>query len=165
MRLAEGRVSAITLDLPADVLARVQAAAQTDGDTVAEWVTCAVEQRLWLLIPPRERPAKAATHCRRCDAKRRDLRRGLCSTCAKHARYLRVGVAPRVERECPACHEVRPTHAQGLCNRCYNRARRRDLSHCRGCRTYQRPRAHGLCSTCYQRERRTVQREAGRRAG
>jgi hypothetical protein len=153
-------VSALTLELPADVLARVQAAARQETVTMGDWIERAVTDKLRSLLPPSARKPDPPAPCRHCGAPAERGRRGLCGACRARTRtdHRRLIL-------CATCGRERPVATRGLCAPCAARERRAGLRHCRGCQSYQPEFAKGLCSACYQRERRTTQRAALERAG
>ena len=153
-------MSALTLDLPADVLARVQQEARRDGDTVAEFVVRAIEANLRVRVPMAERRGRQTSMvCRGCNRERPHHARGYCKACDT---WQRAQVAPTPRRivQCAACEQDRPHAGHGLCGRCYSRLRRSQGRWCRGCHSYQQEFARGLCDGCYQRERRATRRGA-----
>lgn len=153
-------MSALTLDLPADVLARVQAEARRDGATIAEFVENAIRANLRVRVPMAERRGRQyLLVCRGCNKERLHHARGYCKTCDA---WQRAQVAPSARPivHCAACQEDRPHFGHGLCGRCYARYRRSKGRWCRGCHSYQQEFATGLCSACYQRSRRAAQRGA-----
>lgn len=157
-------MSALTLHLPADVLARVQHEAARDGATVAEFVTRAVLTNLRVRVPMAERGSRRRVVCRGCDKLRVHHARGYCHTCASWA-YAQGRRVPRRIVQCRVCEQDKPHMAHGLCNACYLRQQRAGRRWCRGCQSYQQEFARGLCGACYHRERRTTQRAALERAG